>query len=436
MGVAARRLAAALATALVLAGCGPAAAPDGQEVSTEQTGRPPRPSGNALISRPFSSGPGGAGGELLPSAGVAGAERAAAAVAPALGPGVPGLGPVPPGSDGLAAAAARDQPANVYAHTLGNELSPAVAGVPVRVYVPNSAAGTVSVIDPATFKVIDRFPSGEVPHHVTPSWDLTELYVNNTESNTFTVIDPKSGKPVRQIPVEDPYNLYFTPDGSKAIVVAERYKRLDFFERQTWKKIKSVSIPWPGVDHGDFTADGRYFVASTEFSGQVVKVDTETMEVVGRATVGSLPIDIKVSPDGAVFYVANQGRHGVSIVDAQSMTEIGFLKTGTGAHGLNASRDATLLYVSNRLDGSISVIDFATRQVRETWKVGGSPDMIQVSADGRQLWVSNRYHGSVSVVDTTTGKVITTILTGAGAHGISLFPQPGRYNVGHNGVYR
>jgi len=435
MRMAARQLAGTLALAAVLGACGQGVVSDGQEVSTERTPGPTRPPGNPRI-QPFSGPAGGLGGELLPAiAGRAAGERPAVA-GPALGPRLPGLGPVAPGPSGFAAVAAEERPVNVYAHTMRPELSPAVAGMPERAYVPNSGEGTVSVIDPKTFKVIDRFPSGKVPHHVTPSWDLTELYVNNTESNTFTVIDPRSGKAVRQIPVDDPYNLYFTPDGTKAIVVAERYQRLDFYERQTWKKIKSVSIPWPGVDHGDFTADGRYFVASTEFSGQVVKVDTEAMEVVGRATVGSLPIDVKVSPDGKVFYVANQGRHGVSIVDPETMTEIGFLKTGTGAHGLNASRDATVLYVSNRLDGSISVIDFATRQVRGTWKVGGSPDMIQVSTDGSQLWVSNRYHGSVSVVDTASGKVITTIPTGAGAHGVSLFPQPGRYNVGHNGVYR
>jgi YVTN family beta-propeller protein len=431
MRLAARRLAAGFAAALAVGACGPADAPGGQEVSTEQEPSPARQPGNASISQTFAGIGGGLGSRSLSTAGRPVGQRPAVA-----GPARPGLGPVAPGAAGFASTAAPDQPGNVYAHVVTSQLSPAVAGVPVRVYVPNSAAGTVSVIDPETLAVVDRYATGQVPHHVTPSWDLTELYVNNTESNTFTVIDPASGKPLRQMPVEDPYNLYFTPDGTKAIVVAERYRRLDFFERKTWTKIKSLSIPWPGVDHGDFTADGRYFLASTEFSGQVVKVDTEAMEVVGRADVGSLPIDVKVSPDGDVFYVANQGRHGVSIVDPDSMTEIGFLKTGTGAHGLNPSRDARLLYVSNRLDGSITVIDFATRTVKETWKIGGSPDMIQVSADGRQLWVSNRYHGSVSVVDTTTGKLITTIATGAGAHGLSLFPQPGRYNVGHNGVFR
>jgi len=327
-------------------------------------------------------------------------------------------------------------PRNIYGGALGPDLAPEVADIPVRVYVPNSGAGTVSVIDPTTFSVIDRFAVGKVPHHVTPSWDLSRLFVNNTEGNTLTVIEPRSGKPVETIPITDPYNLYFTPDGTKAIVVAERYQRLDFYDPSSWQPLGSVSIPWPGVDHGDFTADGRYFLASTEFSGQVVKVDTVTMELAGRLTVGGLPIDVKVSPDGAVVYVTNQGRHGVSIVDPVSMTEIGFVRTGRGAHGLNVSRDAASMYVSNRLEGSITVIDLATREVRATWPVGGSPDMLQVSADGSQLWASNRYHGSVSVIDTGGGAVLRTIATGAGAHGLTLFPQPGTQSIGHNGVYR
>jgi YVTN family beta-propeller protein len=304
------------------------------------------------------------------------------------------------------------------------------------VYVPNSDAHTLTVIDPVSLQVIERFSVGSVPHHVTPAWDMSKLYVNNTSGNTLTVIDPRSGKPTESLSIVDPYNLYFTPDGKKAIVVAERLQRLDYRDPNTWELIKSVSVPWAGVDHMDFSADGRYLLASCEFTGQVVKVDNETMEVVGRVNVGSLPIDVKVSPDGSVFFVANQGRHGVSVVDPESMTEIAFIATGRGAHGLNYSRDTTRLFGSNRLAGSISVSDVATRELIETWEVGGSPDMLQVTADGSQIWVSNRYHGSVSVIDANDGGVIKTIPTGAGAHGVAIFPQPGRFSVGHNGVFR
>jgi YVTN family beta-propeller protein len=315
-------------------------------------------------------------------------------------------------------------------------IDPRLAGIPPRVYVPNAGSGTVDVIDPATFKIIDHFTVGQIPHHITPSWDLQRLYVNNTESNTLTEIDPRSGRPMRTIPVPDPYNLYYTADGSKAIVVAERFLRLDFRDPRTWELIRSVPIPWPGVDHLDFSADGRFLIASTEYSGYVAKVDVVEMELTGQTKVGGLPIDVRLSPDGSVFYVANQGRHGVSVLDASTLKEIDFLPTGRGAHGLHVSRDARSMYVSNRLAGTISVVDTATRRIRATWRTGGSPDMMQISPDGRQLWVSDRFSGTVTVVDTASGDVLQRIRVGNNPHGLTYFPQPGRFSLGHNGVYR
>jgi YVTN family beta-propeller protein len=325
---------------------------------------------------------------------------------------------------------------NVYAAATANVLAPVVAAVPARVYVPNTLADTVDVIDPATFAVVDHFPVGHVPHHVTPAYDMTRLYVDNTEGDSLTVIDPVTGKPTGAIPVTDPYNLYFTLDGARAIVVAERHNRLDFRDSHTWQLIKSVPVPFNGVDHLDLSADGSYLLASTEFSGMVVKVDTTTMEIVGSVNVGGLPVDVKVAPDGSVFYVANQGRNGVSVIDPVALREVAFIPTGRGAHGLQISRDAKSLYVTNRLAGSVTMIDLATRSVLGTAQVGGSPDMMQISPDGNQLWYSNRYHGTVSVIDAHTGQLLHTIRAGRGAHGVAFFPQPGRFNVGHTGVYR
>ena len=324
---------------------------------------------------------------------------------------------------------------NVWAATMAG-LQPAVANLPPRVYVPDELGNNVAVIDPATYQVVGRFAMGTTPHHVGPSWDLSRLYVNNMGSSTLTEIDAQSGRPLRNVPAAVPYNLYFTTDGSKAIVAAEPYNRLDFYDPQSWRLLKSVPIAGSGVDHLDFSADGRYLLVSTEFDGQVVKVDTVNMRVLGALRVGGQPIDVKLSPDGAVFYVANQTRNGVSLIDPVSMAEIGFLPTGRGAHGLAISRDTRYLYVSNRLDGTIAVIDFASRTVASTWPIGGSPDMLQVSPDGSQLWASGRFHGRVYVVDTRTGGLLASIPTGTAPHGLTYFPQPGRYSIGHNGVYR
>jgi YVTN family beta-propeller protein len=325
---------------------------------------------------------------------------------------------------------------NVYAATKLGTINPAVADIPARVYVPNSGSGTLDVIDPATFRIIAHYGVGAIPHHVAPAWDLSKLYVDAEGSWMLTVIDPRRGAPAGQVSVPDPYNLYFTPDGTKAIVVAERLRRLDFRDAHTFQLIRSVPIPWNGVDHLDFSADGSYLMASTEYTGVVVKVDTVAMQITGFVQVGGLPVDVRLSPDGSVFYVANQGRGGVSVVDPVALQEVAFIKTGRGAHGLMVSRDTRSLYVTNRLAGTISVIDFDSRAVVTTWQIGGSPDMIQLSPDGSQLWTTGRYDGLVYVVDTASGKLVHTIRVGGQPHGLTYFPNAGQFSLGHNGVYR
>ena len=329
---------------------------------------------------------------------------------------------------------------DVYAADRAGMLAPAVRHFPSRVYVPNSDSNTVSVIDPLTYKVIDQFPVGLLPQHVTPSYDLKTLWVDNDQGNTLTPIDPATGKPGKPVPVTDPYNLYFTPDGRYAIAVAERLQRLDFLDAQTMKLHHSLSTPCPGVDHLDFTADGRYLVASCEFGGRMIKVDVAKEKVVGTLALssGAMPQDVKLSPDGKVFYVADMMSNGVWLIDAHSFRKIGFVPTGAGAHGLYSSRDSRYLYVSNRDEGSVSVIDFATRKVVTKWRLpgGASPDMGGVSADGGVLWLSGRYDSEVYAIDTKTGQLLARIPVGHGPHGLCVYPQPGRYSLGHTGVFR
>ncbi|MEO8251349.1 MAG: YncE family protein [Chloroflexota bacterium] len=334
-------------------------------------------------------------------------------------------------------------PGGVYAFTVAGQMAPALANLKPLVYVPNEAGGDVTVIDPATFKIIDRFKAGASPEHITPDWDLSKLYVNNMSSSDMTIIDPITSKPIGTIPVPYPYNLYFSMDGSKAIVVDDFLTRqfihnngLYFYDRKTWKLIKFLEIPYPGVDHLDFSADGSYMIMSAETAGEVVKVDVAKMEITGALSVGGSPLDVRLDPGGKLFYIANQGTGGVDVVDGDSMKLVEFIKTDKGAHGIGMSRDATRMFVTNRIAGSISVIDLATRTITATWNVGGSPDMVATSIDGSQLWVSNRYNGTVIVLDSTTGAILATIRTGANPHGLAFWPQPGRYSLGHNGNMR
>jgi DNA-binding beta-propeller fold protein YncE len=331
-------------------------------------------------------------------------------------------------------------PGNVYAAAGPNMLSPTVRNDPPLVYVPNSRSNTVDVISQKTFRVIERFQVGTLPQHVVPSWDLRTLYVTNDTGNSLTPIDPRTARPGRPIPVLDPYNMYFTPDGRWAIVVAEAHRELDFRDAHTMALHHALATPQcAGVDHMDFTADGRYALVSCEFAARMIVVDTSSETIVKTIELapGAMPQDVKLSPDGHTFYVADMTANGVWVIDATTMSKVELIHTGLGAHGLYPSRDAKSLYVSNRMEGSITVLSFATRRPIATWRVpGGSPDMGGVSADGSVLWLSGRYNAEVYAISTANGRLLARINVGEGPHGLCVWPQPGRYSIGHTGILR
>ena len=404
-----------------------------------------------------------------------GAAPAAAAEAPPANAAATPLPGMPPVVD----------PQNLYSEIGPDRISPAIRSDPARIYVPNQRSNDVYVIDPAAMKVVDRFKVGLSPQHIVPAYDLRTLWVtNNAEGRpdgSLTPIDPRTGKPGAAVPVDDPYNMYYTPDGKSAIVVAEARKRLDFRDPKTMAAQYSVDVPGcPGINHADFSVDGRTAYFTCEFAGSIAKIDLVGHKVEGylhlqmpatrfRETKGAprtgegqvwepgatevctvtsgMPQDVRSSPDGRRLYVADMHADGVHVVDTASFTKVGFIPTGLGAHGLYPSRDGRRLYVANRGshrihgpqlgDGGVSVIDFASEKVVARWAVpgGGSPDMGNVSADGKWLWLAARYDNVVYRFDTTTGEV-RQIKVGAEPHGLTVWPQPGRYSLGHTGNLR
>ena len=394
------------------------------------------------------------------------AQSAAPPPLPAAAPAVTTVPGMPPVAD----------PANLYSETTAAKMSPAVAGDLPRVYVPHVQSNDVYVIDPATFTVVGKFKVGLNPQHVVPSWDLRTLWVANNAENTtkgsVTPVDPKTGKPGKAIAVDDPYNMYFSPDGKSAIIVAEAMKRLDFRDPQTMQMQYSIDVPkCAGINHADFSIDGKHAIFTCEFSGTVAKIDLVNRKVLGYTQViqpgrsttvvkgpdgrdeiicttwKGMPQDIRASPDGKRFYIADMMADGIHVVDLETFRQIGFIETGKGTHGLYPSRDGKKLYVANRGSnkihgkpggkGSVSVLDFATQKVVANWPLpgGGSPDMGNVSADGKWLWLSGRYDNVVYAFNTETGDV-KTIPVGKEPHGLTVWPQPGRYSLGHTGNLR
>lgn len=407
---------------------------------------------------------------------------------------------------------------NIYALTQANMLSKAVKDALYRVYVPNGNEGTVSVIDPTTYQVVDTFHTGKNPQHVVPAYDLQTLWVLNDKGNSLTPINPTTGKPGANVAVDDPYNLYFTPDGQFAIVVCEARKQLQFRDPKTMALHDVVPLHCSGANHMEFTPDGRYAIFTCEFSGQLAKLDLSNHQIVGYLSLNlapmpapiadadslsfnntpfpqtspflennqqmitisgtgnglvidntksqpsdvltasiqyqsmqeqkSMPQDIRSTADGQTFLVADMMQDGVILIDPINFIQTGFIPTGVGTHAIYPSRDGKLFYVSNRGchhtackahgPGGVSVLDAEKRKVIATWPIpgGGSPDMGNVSADGKELWLSGRYDNEVYVFNTISGALSHRIRVGKGPHGLTVWPQPGQFSLGHTGNMR
>ena len=434
----ARTLVAGLALAVAAAaGCSPGAA-------TTATPKPVGTTGTRSSTGPTAAGPGSSG----PTS------NARASNAPA-------------SSGPRSSAATPSTGSGVYGGARAGNMSAVAARALPRVYVPDTISNRVDVIDPSTLKVVDSFPVGREPQHVVPSWDLKTLWVNDDQSNDLVPIDPLTGSAAAAVAVADPYNLYFTPDGSHALVMAERLRRIDVRDPHTMALQRSIHVPCRGVNHADFTADGASLLVSCEYSGKLLVVPVSTLDRVSEVVdlnavrtpgatppeqakamggpsallepgASAMPQDVRLVNDGSRFVVADMLRNGVWLIDAKTFAVTGFVHTGKGTHGIYPSRDATRIYVSDRDAGQVSVLDAAGTRVLTTWPLppGSSPDMGGVSADGSRLWLSGRYDSEVYVIDTGTGRTVKRIPVGKGPHGLAVWPQPGAYSLGHTGNMR
>jgi len=343
---------------------------------------------------------------------------------------LPGMPPVP-------------DPRNVYADAGPDMLNDVTRRAKPLVYVPHTRSGDVWVIDPRTFAVVCRYPAGIEVQHVVPAWDLKTLYATDDRGNTVTPFNPETGLPGPRIPVIDPYNMYFSPDGKAAIVVAEARRKLIWYDPRTWKIEKELPVPeCAGIDHADFTPNGRIAVFSCEFDGRVAVVDVAARSLLRLIDMPHRnhhmgPQDVKLAPDGSVFYVADSDQNGVWVIDGAATKVLREIPTGRGAHGLYLDREGKRLFVTNRREGSISVLDPFTGKEITKWHVPGATfDMGGLSADGRQLWLSGRYDNHVWVIDTVDGHLLKQIPVGQGPHGLCVWPQTGRYSLGHTGITR
>ena len=294
------------------------------------------------------------------------------------------------------------------------------------IFVLNSLDADVSVVDPVSFTVVKRFPTGKEPHHLYLSPDEKSLIVANALGDSLTFIDPRTAevqRVVRGIP--DPYHLRFSPDMKWFVTASNRLDRVDLYRWQgrtaaePLQLVKRIAAP-KTPSHLNIDTKSTTLYVSLQDSDELLAIDLATQAIKWKQRVGKMPADIYLTPDDKFILVGLTGDKFVEVWDvsgaAPKLTKR--IETGNGAHSFRAWGDKRHVLVSNRAANTISKIDVTSMSVVDQFPGPSGPDDMELLTDGKTLLVTSRWAGKVTEIDTTTRKVVRQVKVGKSPHGI------------------
>jgi YVTN family beta-propeller protein len=313
---------------------------------------------------------------------------------------------------------------------LGLLIALPLAASTVRIIQTNSAGDDVSIIDPATNKVVGTITGIEVNHGAAAAPDGSRYYISNEGKSTLDVVDQKTLKITRSIPLTGhPNNIGISKDGRRVYVsIAVAPGAVDVIDTNSLEKVKS--IPVKGAVHNTYvTPDGKYVVSGSIQSKTITVIDqkTETPAWSLEMDLGIRPLAFATNADGSTkwIFVQLSNFNGFAVVDFATHKEINriklpdlppgkkpFLVGGNESHGMAVTADGKTLVVNSRLNSSIYFYSLPDLKLAGSTEVGHSPDWVTLTPDGKMAYVANAASNSVSVVDVKAMKEVTRIPVG------------------------
>ena len=298
-------------------------------------------------------------------------------------------------------------------------------------FVLNSLDANVSVIDPTSWKVTKRIPTGKEPHHIYMTPDEKSVIVANAAGDSLTFIDPRTADVQRVVRgTIDPYHLRFSPDMKWFVTVANRLNHIDIYRWDGKDLTLAKRIP-SGKTPSHIWIDSKSTTAFTTMqdSDELVAVDLNTQAIKWRVKTGPMPADVFGTPDDKYLLVGMTGGNHVEVYDISGPQAKlhKSIPTGDGAHAFRALGDGRHVFVSNRVANTVNKIDYLKLESVDQFKAPGGPDCMEVSADGKLLFVSSRWIKKVSVIDIDSGKLVRQIPVGKSPHGIWTLDHAKRF---------
>jgi YVTN family beta-propeller protein len=311
-----------------------------------------------------------------------------------------------------------------------------------RIYVTNSAADTVDVIDSATNKVVQVIRGIELPHGVNFSPDGARVYISSESESTLNVIDAQSGEILRKIPLSGrPNNISVTKDGRQVVVgIRTPPGALDLIDTSTLTLAKTIPVN-ASVHNVYVTPDGKYAVSGSIESQSIAVVDLQSDEIAWQLKLdrGVRPMAFERNPDGSTrrIFVQLSGFNGFAVVDFAKRAEITRIKlpdrpggfgilegrTGTPSHGIGVAPDGKSLWIGSTYANAIFKYSLPSLTLSGYCSLplvhppghaatGGVPEWITFTPDSKFVYVSNSGARSVSAIDVQTLKEVAEIPVG------------------------
>jgi len=299
---------------------------------------------------------------------------------------------------------------------------------------------TMSVVDPATLKVVGKVASGPDPHEIVASSDGRMAYIANYNGggNIITPVDlvqMKALTPIDLGPLRAPHGLdfvanklWFTAEGAKVIGSYDPATQKIDWVLGTGQNRTHMIYVWPdlsrivtsnvssatltiiekttgggrgrggpqtdwdetsvavgrGAEGFDVSPDGKQIWAANAQDGTISIVDVATKKVTNTLAANVNGANrLKFTPDGKQVFVSSLGRPELAILDAASKRDVKRLKTGgRGAAGIQMQPDGTRAYVACTPDDYVAVIDLKTLEIVGKIEAGRQPDGL--------AWVTRR----------------------------------------------
>ena len=293
--------------------------------------------------------------------------------------------------------------------------------------VLEKSANTLAIVDPATFKIVGRVPSGPDPHEIVISSNGKLAYISNygglgSDSNTISVVDVATRKALPAIQLgalHSPHGLDYA--GDKLYFTAESNKIVGRYDPA------KHSIDWV-LGTGQ---ERTHMVLADETQSRVFtsNVNSGTISIIEKVVLPAVG-----PPPGAAPGAAPPQPQGPQRKDAQ----ITNVPSGRGSEGFDVGISGTEIWAANALDNTVTVIDVATRKPRLTFPISVEhANRLKFTPDGKRVLVSGLGAGvqgfsdapNLVVIDVAAHKEIKKFNLGGGSAGILIVPDGSRAYV-------